>query len=99
VFKAAHIRFMIALADALKIIRQHDYRDGNGSFGVVFLTCNRTDRTGGELIELTEACGCGLPPTCKDHDMIGIKDMQTGKPYAVHNKLLFQINKQEIYWV
>jgi len=90
---------MIALKDTLRAIKLHDYRDGRGTFSVIFLTCNRAKKTGGELIELTEACAMGLPPNCKDSDMIGIKDMSTGKPYAVHNKLIFQFNKQEVYWV
>jgi hypothetical protein len=90
---------MLSLNDALQIIKLHDYRDGNGSFKAVFMTCHREDKKGGELIELKNACGMGLPPKCAGHEMIGIRDMETGKPYAVHNRLLFTVNEQEIYWV
>jgi hypothetical protein len=93
------IRFMlINLRDGLTFIRKRDYRDGNGTFHIVFLTCNRDKQEGGELIELDEACHMGLPPTCKGHEMCGIKDMQTGKQYAVHNRLMFQLNHVDFYW-
>jgi hypothetical protein len=90
---------MISLKDALEFIRKHDYRDGRGEFSIVFMTCNRDKRDGGELIKLTRACMMGLPPNCKGHEMVGIKCMETGKKYAVHNRLIFQLNEQEIFWV
>lgn len=90
---------MIELKQALREIDTKDYRDGNGSFCILFMTLDVNRNTGGEMIELTNACKCGLPPNCKGHDMRGIKDMETGKPYAVHNRLIFQYNKQNIYWV
>lgn len=89
----------IDLKVALQDIDKKDYRDGNGNFAIAFMTCDRTKKTGGEIIILTNACKCGLPPTCKGHEMRGIKDMETGKPYAVHNRLIFTYNEQEIYWV
>jgi len=91
---------MIALKNALTLIRKHDFRDGYGSFSIDFMKCNRDKGTGGELISLDKACSCGLPPTCKNvHEMCGIKDMETGKKYAVHNRLMFTVNGQPIYWV
>jgi len=84
---------------ALREIRHKDFRDNNGHFQVMFLTCNRTEQTGGELIDLPEASGCGIPPNCKDHEMIGIRCNQTGKRYAVHNRLIFQLNNQDIFWI
>lgn len=94
-----HLRYMILLKDALNLIDSKDYRDGNGNFAIAFVTCDRTKKTGGEIIELINACAAGLPPNCKGHEMRGIKDMDSGKPYAVHNRLIFTVNKQEVYWV
>jgi len=90
---------VIAFKEAIREIDKRDFRDGNGSFALVFMTCDVNRKTGGELISLVNACKCGLPPNCKTHDMRGIKDLETGKKYAVHNRLIFQYNKQEIYWV
>lgn len=90
---------MIDLKQALKEMKQKDYRDNNGSFAIVFLTCNRHLKTGGELINLKNACAMGLPPNCTDHEMRGVKDMETGKRYAVHNRLMFMYNNEEIIWV
>jgi hypothetical protein len=80
-------------------MRKRDYRDGNGTFAATFLKCNRHEKSGGDLVFVDEACCMGLPPNCDGHEMIGIRDMQTGKKYAVHNRLLFQLNNEEIYWV
>lgn len=95
------IRLMngINLSEGLRLIRERDYRDGKGSFSATFMLCHRHKQTGGELIELTNACCCGLPPNCNGHEMVGIKDMETGKPYPVHNRLLFVIEGKEVYWV
>lgn len=90
---------MLELKKALNEIRYKDYRDGKGNFSACFMLLNRNQKTGGELLALSNACGCGLPPTCKGIDMVGIMDMETGKRYPVHNRLLFQLNGQEIYWV
>ncbi|MGY4385642.1 hypothetical protein ACVWYN_002688 [Pedobacter sp. UYP24] len=90
---------MIELKLALRAIDKMDYRDGTESFSIVFLTADRTRKTGGEMIVLESANKCGLPPGCKDHEMRGIKDNETGKRYAIHNRLIFQFNKQDIYWV
>lgn len=84
---------------AIREIDKKDFRDGNGTFAVLFLTCNRDKKIGGEFIELTDACSCGLPPNCKGHEMRGIKDMLTGKKYAVHNRLIYQLNYKDAYWV
>ncbi len=76
-----------------------DYRDGTCSFSIVFLTADRNRITGGEMIVLENANKCGLPPGCKDHEMRGILDNDSGKKYAVHNRLIFQFNKEDTYWV
>lgn len=90
---------MISLKDALTEIDKRDYRDGNGNFAITFMLLHRHKKTGGEILMLANACKCALPPNCKGHEMRGIKDMETGKPYPVHNRLMFQYNNQEIYWV
>lgn len=89
----------ISQREAVDTIRAHDYRDGRGTVKVQFMTCHRAKKKGGEIITIENACGCGLPPYCKPYYMVGIKDMDTGKPYAVHVPLIFTVNQKEIYWV
>lgn len=93
------IRTVIDLKDALREIDKKDYRDGNGTFSIVFMTCNRVKKTGGEIKVIPQAYKCGLPANCKGHEMRGILNMETGKKTAVHNRLIFQVNKHEVYWV
>lgn len=76
-----------------------DYRDGTGPFSITFMTCDRNRKTGGEIIVLESANKCGVPDSCKDREMRGIKCNQTGKRYAVHNRLMFTFNNENIYWV
>lgn len=90
---------MIEHKAALDLIKTIGYRDNKGSFKVAFLKCNRHKKTGGQWVILDNACSCGLPPNCNGHEMVGIRDMQSGKEYAVHNRLIFELNEQEIYWV
>ena len=90
---------MIELKIALRQIDKMDFRDGQGKFSIVFMTCDRTKKKGGELIRLDNANSCGLPPNCKKHEMRGILCNDTGKKYAVHNRLIFQFNNEEIYWI
>src|SRR3546814_10511171 len=89
---------MVELKDALKQIDEKDHRDGKGSFRILFLTCHRDKRKGGEWISLPRACSMGLPPNSKGKEMRGILCMETGHKYAVHNRLIFQFNSQDIYW-
>ena len=95
----SEFRSMIELKIGLRIIDKRDFRDHNGDFKIKFMTCHRAKKTGGEFIELESACKMGLPPNCKGHEMRGIKDMLTGKKYAVHNRLIYEINGQKVYWV
>jgi len=90
---------MLDLNEALKDMKTKDYRDGGGTFSIAFITCNRDKRTGGDIISIKNAHSCGLPPKCKGHEMRGVKDMDTGKPYAVHNRLIIEYNGHEIFWI
>ncbi len=90
---------MIELKDAIREIDRKGQKDGNGNFAVVFMTLDSSRDLGGDLIKLKNAVGCGLPPNCKGHEMRGIKDLDTGKDYPVHNRLIFEFNNQKIYWV
>lgn len=89
---------MINLKDALADMKTKDYRDGGGNFSICFITCHREKKTGGDIISLNNAQQCGLPPNCKGHEMRGVRDMDTGKPYAVHNRLIVMYNGLEIFW-
>ncbi|MBC7416642.1 MAG: hypothetical protein H7325_00620, partial [Pedobacter sp.] len=82
----------------IREIDKKDYRDGNGCFSILFMTLDTNRNTGGELIELRNAAKCALPPNCKAHEMRGIKDLDTGKPYPVHNRLIFKFDNKPIYW-
>lgn len=90
---------MIELKMALREIDRMDYRDGQGQFSILFLTCHRDKKSGGEWVHLDRACSMGLPPNSKGKEMRGIRDMDTGKKYAVHNRLMFKFNNEDIFWV
>lgn len=90
---------MIEFKEALREIDKKDFRDNNGTFQLTFMTCDTHRNTGGEIISIAKACKCGLPPNCKNQEMRGIKNMDTAKPYAVHNALIFKINQQNIFWI
>lgn len=90
---------MIELKEAIREIDRKGKKDGNGSFAIQFMTLDNKRDSGGELIKLKNAVGCGLPPNCKGHEMRGIMDLETHKPYAVHNRLIFQFNNLPIYWI
>ena len=90
---------MISQAAAVEHIKQHDYRDGKGTFAIQFMTCDRTKKEGGEILTIEKACGCGVPPYCKPYYMRGIKDMDTGKKYAVHVPLIFTLDGKDIFWI
>ena len=91
---------MISHKNAIRLIDSRDYRDNNGTFSIVFVSCNRDKKTGGEIVSVDKACKAGLPPRCKNaNEMRCIIDTETGKKTAIHNRLIFQINGQEIYWV
>lgn len=88
----------ILLKDVIRDIDRKDHRDGNGTFSITFMTCHVTKTTGGEFISLEKAGKTGLPPNCKNHEMRSIIDLQTHKKYAVHNRLIFKYNEQEVIW-
>lgn len=90
---------MIELKAVLADIKTKDYRDTSETFAMKFVTCHRDKRTGGEIISLQKANSAGLPPNCKGHEMRGLRDTETGKHYAVHNRLIIEYNGQETYWV
>ena len=89
---------MISLPDVLKQIEEKDHLNVKAIFSLTFLKANRDEKTGGQWVKLEKASSCGLPPNCRGHEMRGIKCLETGKPYAVHNRLIFQYNNQNIYW-
>src|SRR3546814_20775799 len=60
---------MVELKDALKEIDEKHHRDGKGSFRILFLTCHRDKRTGGEWISVPRACSMGLLPNSKVKEM------------------------------
>jgi hypothetical protein len=47
-------------------------------------------------VTVEDVAKCGLPYHCADHEMRGIID-QTGKKTAVHLRLVFEINGQQVY--
>ncbi|WP_374949626.1 hypothetical protein [Mucilaginibacter sp.] len=80
---AIHYRDMIKLMAA-------------GAFSMVYLSCHRSKKTGGDWITVENVTKCGLPYSCKDHEMIGYRE-ESGKITAVHLRLVFQINGMQVY--
>lgn len=87
----------IHISDALKEIDRCPFEFGADTFEIRFLKCNRSKKTGGQWVHLKKAQKTGLPYSCKDHDMKGIKDLESGRIIGVHNQLIFELNGMEIY--
>lgn len=67
------------------------------TFSITFLKCNRDKKTGGELISLVKAQKHGLKAQPGYKYMVGIYDPETGRRMAVHEKLIFKFNGQEVF--
>lgn len=89
---------MISLPEVLRKIEEKNHLNVKVVFSLTFLKANRDEKTGGQFVMLEKASSCGLPPNCRSYEMRGVKCLETGKRYAVHNRLMFQYNQQEIYW-
>lgn len=97
----AWLRIFISMStipyrDMLKLLESADHENGNQTFSLVYLNCNRNKRTGGEWISIDNAKKCGLPYHCADKEMRGIMDTN-GKVTAVHLRLIFQFNNLTVY--
>jgi len=79
----------------IKLLDAADHKGRVTIEKLVYLSCNRTKKTGGEYVTLYNVQKCGLPFHCNDHEMRGFKD-QTGKIDAVHLRLIYQINDQRV---
>lgn len=68
------------------------------SFSITFMTCNRETKKGGQIITIARAQKTGLKNAPGNKFLIGIYCHDTGKRYPVHERLIFKLNGQEIYW-
>lgn len=85
------------LIDALRIIGEKDIKGDPVQFDLVYSDCNRTEITGGSIIEMKGVIKTGLPYNMKDNFMIGIKHPNSSKPpIPVHCRLITQINSEHI---
>lgn len=83
----------ISLTDALAITE-----DGSLPFGIKFISCDLNRNRGGEVIDLPMAFRTGASHNRKQNDTIVVKAAgREQHPYTVHNHLILEVNKQEIF--
>lgn len=89
---------MIALEIALNEMKSAELGKSQKSFAITFLNCHRTKKTGGEMITIIQAQKHGLKNAPGYRHMVGILDVNFGKRMAVHERLIFKFNGQEVFW-
>lgn len=94
--RVAHIRSMIAFADACALLST---ATDTNPVSIEVISANREKKVAGTLLRFDKAAKCGLPYSCKDNEMIGVIDLETRKKTAIHWRLLLSINNQEVFWV
>jgi hypothetical protein len=86
----------IHYSELLKLFEEADHERGNNTLSLVYLSCNRNKKTGGEWVRVENVKKCGLPYHCADHEMRGIMH-PNGKIDAIHLRLTFEVNGQQVY--
>lgn len=89
---------MISLEVARELLNEAEYGKSQKCVAITFLSCNRDKKTGGEMITIASAQKHGLRNHPGYRHMFGIYDLTTGKRHAVHERLTFKINGQEVFW-
>jgi hypothetical protein len=85
---------MIQLAAALKQMEH-----GSEPFHICFVTHNKSQQTGGKIIELTKAVKVGAKYNLKQNDMISVKQLDNSNhPYPVHIHLITQFNNKKVFY-
>lgn len=89
---------MFALQTVLNTMQEAYMGQSDKCFSIAFLKCDRNKKTGGELVTIARAQKHGLKAFHGYKRMIGIFDHDTGRRAAVHERLIFKFNGQEVYW-
>ncbi|HEY0056278.1 MAG TPA: hypothetical protein VGB63_13055 [Pedobacter sp.] len=89
---------MLSLKEGIEILNQAVFGESPKTVSIEFGTCNRDKKSGGEIFKLARAQKHGLRNHPGYKYMVGIYDHETGRHIAVHERLIFKINGQEIYW-
>ena len=89
---------MKQLKDVLREMNPVFEGDDMPVFSLKFMKINRSLKKGGDFVYLERAIKCGLTYSCNKNDMRGIKDLDTGKTTAVHNRLIFEFNNEKVFW-
>ena len=89
---------MIALETVLIQMKDAELGKSQKAFALTFLHCNRDKKTGGEMVTIIKAQKHGLKNKPGYRYMVGIFDHNSGKRMAVHERLIFKFNGQEVFW-
>lgn len=84
-----------------EVVREMDRNDEQGNpvpFSVMFVSCDRTKKSGGEIIMLRNVTKCGLPYSCKENEMRGLRDPLTKKVTPVHLRLIVEFNNERVHY-
>ncbi len=84
---------MLSLIDALAITEVKER-----PFQLKFVAFDKTKKTGGNVVELTNAYRVGAKYNHADNDMITVKQKNNSNhPYPVHTHMILEVNGQEVY--
>lgn len=79
-------------------MRKGDLKGENKPFSIVFYTLNLEKNTGGERKELFNCRIIPQPHNMYKNDTIGIRSEGAEHDYAVHVRLIKEINGEKIKW-
>ncbi len=82
----------IALNDALGVMKQ------GHPFQIKFVTANRSEKTGGKIIELTKCVEVGAKHNQKNNGTVTLKQViNDSHPYPVHIHLITEFNHHKVF--
>jgi uncharacterized protein YqjF (DUF2071 family) len=82
----------INLNDALGVMKERE------PFQLKFVTADRTLKTGGKIIELTNAVEVGAAHHQKNNETITVKQLgNSNHPYPVHIHLITEFNHKKVF--
>lgn len=85
--------FMLSLIDALAITEVKER-----PFQLKFVAFDKAKKSGGNIVELTDAYRVGAKYNHADNDMITVKQKNNrNHPYPVHTHMILEVNSQEVY--
>ncbi|MBB2149171.1 hypothetical protein GM920_09650 [Pedobacter sp. LMG 31462] len=88
----------IHFSEMIKELDSCKYLESKNTFSMVYMKCDITRGTGGQLVTVERAQKCGLPYHCADNEMRGVVNLESGRKTGFHLRLVFEFNGLIVYW-